>query len=361
LELLQPQHCWYVCVDVAVSKFYELFIFIDFSYLHCLYLREIIKPLAIVFGWSMVEQFLAGAHDMDKHFVETNPRHNFPVLLALTDVWNDAFLGSSGRIVTPFSEQFASYASFVAILESETCGRCFDKQGRKVSGSKTASAAVIQGSLQGEYDRMLYQGGRIFPSELIATMQSPAATVVELGSSGAGSRITAHDRMMCTLFAHADLLAFGSIGPPASVGDNPIANRQSLNSYQSSGAIPPNTSSAVLQSSSTESQSQSEGNRPSTLMLCSRCDAFTCGQLVALSEHRVVVAARIWDVNPFLSESGSRLRETETERLQEKLQNLWVMGIDETDDDDKLDYVGEKSNFATSKVLAHYANSRAIS
>jgi glucose-6-phosphate isomerase len=309
------------------------------------------KPLSIVFGWPIVEHFLAGAHDMDKHFVETNPRHNFPVLLALTDVWNDAFLGSSGRIVTPFSEQFASFASFVAVLESETCGRCFDKQGRKVSGSKTASAAVIQGSLQGEYDRMLYQGGRIFPSEMIATMQSPDITAIEIGgSSSAGSRITAHDRMVCTLFAHADLLA---------LGDNPVANRNPLHNNPS-GTLLQSTSSVALNSSSTDTQSQSEGNRPSTLILCSRCDAFTCGQLVALSEHRVVVSARIWDINPFLTESGSKLRETETERLQEKLQNFWVMGIDETDDDDKLDYAGEKSNFATSKVLALYASSRSV-
>jgi len=105
------------------------------------------KPLSIVFGWPIVEHFLAGAHDMDKHFVETNPRHNFPVLLALTDVWNDAFLGSSGRIVTPFSEQFASFASFVAVLESETCGRCFDKQGRKVAGSKNGIGGSHTGKL----------------------------------------------------------------------------------------------------------------------------------------------------------------------------------------------------------------------
>jgi glucose-6-phosphate isomerase len=49
-------------------------------------------PLSIVFGWPTVEAFLAGAHDIDLHFVETNPRHNLPVLLALTDIWNDCLL-----------------------------------------------------------------------------------------------------------------------------------------------------------------------------------------------------------------------------------------------------------------------------
>jgi glucose-6-phosphate isomerase len=46
-------------------------------------------PLAMVFGWQICQEFPNGAHDMNRHFVETNPRHNLPVLLALTDVWKN--------------------------------------------------------------------------------------------------------------------------------------------------------------------------------------------------------------------------------------------------------------------------------
>jgi glucose-6-phosphate isomerase len=79
-------------------------------------------PLAMVFGWQICQEFLNGANDMDGNFVETDPRHNLPVLLALTDVWNDSFLGSNGRIVSPFTEVFATYPAFCATLESQTCG-----------------------------------------------------------------------------------------------------------------------------------------------------------------------------------------------------------------------------------------------
>eukprot|EP00536_Pseudo-nitzschia_multiseries_P006493 jgi/Psemu1/193237/e_gw1.139.123.1 len=91
-------------------------------------------PLCIVFGWPTVEAFLSGAHDMDQHFVETNPRHNLPVLLALTDVWNDCLLSPSnsnksnpysnnaGRILTPYTEALVAYPAFVAALEAQTCG-----------------------------------------------------------------------------------------------------------------------------------------------------------------------------------------------------------------------------------------------
>eukprot|EP00957_Ditylum_brightwellii_P157158 11961493-Ditylum_brightwellii.AAC.1 len=79
--------------------------------------------MSIVFGWRIVEKIIAGAHDLDTHFVETNPRHNLPVLLALADIWNDAFLHClAGRIVSPFTEALSSYPAFLAALESQTCG-----------------------------------------------------------------------------------------------------------------------------------------------------------------------------------------------------------------------------------------------
>ena len=53
----------------------------------------------------------------------------------------------------------------------------------------------------------------------------------------------------------------------------------------------------------------SDGNRPSTLLMCDKCDAFVCGQLVALAEHRVVIKARLWNNDPFAKEIGSSIRE----------------------------------------------------
>ena len=41
-----------------------------------------------------------------------------------------------------------------------------------------------------------------------------------------------------------------------------------------------------------------DGNHSSTLLIRSRCDdAFGCGQLISLAEHRdTMVAARLWDI-----------------------------------------------------------------
>lgn len=49
-------------------------------------------PLSFIFGWDVISTILLGVHDMDVHFVDTCPRQNIPIILALIDVWNEAFL-----------------------------------------------------------------------------------------------------------------------------------------------------------------------------------------------------------------------------------------------------------------------------
>jgi glucose-6-phosphate isomerase len=58
-------------------------------------------PLALHFGFPVVRDFLAGAHDMDTHFFEAPLRNNIPVLLGLIGVWNASFLGHSARVILP--------------------------------------------------------------------------------------------------------------------------------------------------------------------------------------------------------------------------------------------------------------------
>jgi glucose-6-phosphate isomerase len=266
---------------------------------------------------------------MDKHFVATNPRHNLPVLLALTDVWNDSFLGSTGRIVTPFTEAFAAYPAFCAALESQTCGNSADVS--------TCSSMVIDGGLHNAYDRTLYQTSRVLPSELVMTMDSQiaanAASNMNLDDVHASQ-----DALICSMFAHADEMAFGT---DVNKAFDPLAPTSKDN-----------------QGNNTETQ-QSEGNRPSTLIMCGKCDAFTCGQLVALAEHRAVVKARIWDVDPFAREVGSSLRSKRTEKLKEDLQKMFTNmrdGDDADDEDDDDDKVNDGMNLSTKTILGHYAN-----
>ena len=63
------------------------------------------------------------------------------------------------------------------------------------------------------------------------------------------------------------------------------------------------------------------GNQPSTILICGKCDAFTCGQLIALAEHRALVKAWLWDADPFATMRSS-IREERHEYLLEKLHKM---------------------------------------
>ena len=259
---------------------------------------------------------------MDKHFVETNPRHNLPVLLALTDIWNDSLLSSDGRIVSPFSEALAAYPEFCANLEAQTCG--------SGSNAKRGSSLVIYGGLHHSYDKALYSATKIFPSELILTLDSQTS----FNTSSKDEDVhAAQDLLICSAFAHADELAFGST--------------------TETGIM-----SLLEPSPEPKEVASSDGNRPSALIICDRGDAFACGQLVALAEHRAVIKAWIWDVDPFSKIEGSSIRVNRTKALKERLDEMFgrlSRGEQLEEDEDATDD-GKAFNLSTRTILRHYAN-----
>jgi len=284
-------------------------------------------PLAIIFGWHLTRQFVDGAHTMDKHFVETNPRHNLPVLLALTDIWNDSLLSSNGRIVSPFAEALAAYPAFCANLEAQTCG--------SGPNAKAGSSLVIDGGLHHSYDKALYSATKVFPSEMIMTLDSQTSFNVssKYASGGRSEDVyTAQDLLICSVFAHADELAFGSVE----------TGTMSL--------LEPNPEPVEIASS--------DGNRPSTVLICDRCDAFACGQLVALAEHRAVIKAWICDVDPFSKVAGSSIRVSRTDSLKERLDQMFakLSNGEDLDDDEDEPEDGRFFNLSTRTILRHYAN-----
>ncbi len=353
-------------------------------------------PLSIVFGWPTVEAFLAGAHDIDLHFVETNPRHNLPVLLALTDIWNDCLLSplnknntdshNAGRIVTPYTEAFVAYPAFVATLEAQICGRKrFDKRNTRFAvpsraspfsstrygqtnsmspssstmQSSACSTVVIDGGLHGIYDRSLYQSSKVIPSELVMTLDSQLASNATLKGGGGTQEIhQAQDALMCSLFAHADGLAFGSDFKTSNNHNlRPCSDDESRASAGGDGTVQQHS---VVDEEKLIEKHGCNGNRPSTVLLCGRLDAFTCGQLVAMAEHRAAVKAWICEIDPFPftgenSGDGVSARSRQTKILQESLEKMMADGYSEEEDGDETENMAGL-NLSTKTILLHYAN-----
>eukprot|EP01082_Thalassiosira_pseudonana_P006038 g5437.t1 g5437 contig2:539861-540940(+) len=171
-------------------------------------------PLSMLFGWEVVFSLLSGAHDIDQHFVETNPRHNLPVILALTDVWNDAFMMCRGRVMSPFLQAFASYPKYVGMLENRVLG------GRKIVAQERVSFQAkpsVEGAspvIDGGYNLIHDRGDQKLSSELITALDPTKESNVRLSSEEVLYKN--NDSRICSMFGYADVLAFGSGGVPTS-------------------------------------------------------------------------------------------------------------------------------------------------
>lgn len=87
-----------------------------------------------------------------------------------------------------------------------------------------------------------------------------------------GEPVSNHDELMCNFFAQPDALAMGK-------------RVEELVAEGVPAALHPHK--------------EFPGNRPSLSLLFPKLNARTCGQLLALYEHRVAVQGFIWGINSF--------------------------------------------------------------
>ena len=297
------------------------------SFLSCSYAT--ILPLSLVFGWDTARRILDGCHDMDQHFVDTNPRHNLPVLLALMDIWNDCMVHASSntngsgsvaaRIVTPGTAALGGYPQYCAALESHVCGGA--------SPTRTAAASlVVANDDNGLWDR---------------TVQPPAAASHTPNSSSSSNSTTSMNaELVMTLDGQTDF----------------IASRISGSAAQSSNSVHHAAHDQLvcrrLAQADALANSGTTG-RPSVLLWTHTLDAFGCGQLLALAEHRALVKAHLWQVDPFVSSIATPTRVVPTRTVEQytsDLQRLVLQQEEDGEDDDT-----DRLTLATKTILSHYA------
>jgi glucose-6-phosphate isomerase len=207
-------------------------------------------PLAIAIGADHFRAFLAGAHAMDQHFLNTEPAQNLPVRLGLLDVWYRNFLHYSSRCIAPYHSALKRYAPYLQQLEMESNGKQVDQVGQALP---YGTSPVLWGEPgtngQHAFFQMLHQGTDVVPVEFLAVKYATHA-----------------------LPDHQALLL-----------SNALAQSQAL----------------MLGKSDVDGHKKFAGNRPSTFVLLEDLAPFNLGALIALQEHRVFVSGTVWGINSF--------------------------------------------------------------
>jgi glucose-6-phosphate isomerase len=231
-------------------------------------------PLALHFGWPVVQAFLAGARDMDHHFLTAPLQANVPVLMALLGVWNSQFQGLPARAIAPYTEALCELAAHVQQVDMESNGKTVRKDGTRapVLGADGQQARDERGEPRweafGEVDFgqagtnaqhsffQLFHQGRVVPVDFIGAVHSQHDRRCH-----ENPRLSNHDELMCNFFAQPDALATGR--------DHADPHRAM------------------------------SGNRPSSVLLWTQVSAYEVGALLSLYEHRTAVQGFVWGINSF--------------------------------------------------------------
>jgi glucose-6-phosphate isomerase len=222
---------------------------------------------AIALGWEVFERMLAGAREMDDHFVSAPLERNAPILLALAQVFNVDGLNRLARTVAPYAHALRRLPSFLQQLEMESNGKRVHRDGTPVT-RQTCPVVFGEPGTNGQHAffQQIHQGPDVVPAEFVIV----ARTHEDAPESPLWSNALAQGQALMvgktTDAARAEGLA------------------QGLSEDEAARLAPHRTFT---------------GNRPSTAIVMERLTPRTLGALLALYEHKTFVEGVIWDINSF--------------------------------------------------------------
>jgi glucose-6-phosphate isomerase len=237
-------------------------------------------PIAIALGADPFRQLLAGAHAMDRHFVETPLSSNVPVLLGLLDVWYRNFHGAASRSVAPYHQGLKRLPAYLQQLEMESNGKRVDRDGEALP---FATSPVVWGEPgtngQHAYFQMLHQGTDLIPVEFIL-VRRPTFDAAGLDPALLAPLERQHAMLLANGLAQSQALMQGQTVEQALADSAPTVSKQ-------------------LDPLTLARHRHFPGNRPSTTLLLDRLTPHSLGSLVAMYEHRVFTSGALWGINSF--------------------------------------------------------------
>lgn len=214
-------------------------------------------PIALQLGMAGFEQLLAGAHAMDRHFSAAPLADNLPVIMGLLTVWNSSFLGINAQAILPYDARLKLFPAYLTQLVMESNGKSVDRAGNALN-YKTCPIlwGEVGSNAQHAFYQLLHQGTQPVSCDFIVPIQR-----YDRDDEAGASLQSQHLLSLANCFAQSRGLMLG-----ADAEDGHL---------------------------------HYPGNQSSTTLLLDKLTPYRLGQLIALYEHQVYVAAVLWDINPF--------------------------------------------------------------
>ena len=226
-------------------------------------------PVALAIGIDGFREFLAGAHEMDKHFRTAPLERNMPVVLGMLGVWYRNFYQCGSISIAPYHQDLAQFPAYLQQLDMESNGKQVTVAGKNVD---TDTGPVVWGDVgtngQHAYFQLLHQGTTMVPVDFIAALQPTHALPSH------------HAVLLANCFAQSEALMRGK-------------DTEEVRKELQDQGLPEADIGALLL------HKVFPGNRPSNTILMDKLTPAALGALIALYEHKVFVQGVVWGINSF--------------------------------------------------------------
>lgn len=225
--------------------------------------------ICLAIGFDNFIELLEGAHEMDKHFANTEFENNIPVILALIGIWYNNFHGAESEAILPYDQYLHRFAAYFQQGNMESNGKYVDRNGDAVDYQ---TGPIIWGEPgtngQHAFYQLIHQGTKLIPCDFIA----PAISHNQVSDH--------HQKLMSNFFAQTEALAFGK------------SKAQVEAEFAAAGKSAEEVKDLV-------NFKVFEGNRPTNSILVKQITPKTLGNLIAMYEHKIFVQGVIWNIFSF--------------------------------------------------------------
>lgn len=226
-------------------------------------------PIALGLGWNVFADLLAGAHEMDEHFLSAPISENAPIQMALSGVANCSVLGFASMAMCPYDARLTDLVPWLQQLEMESLGKSVLQDGSPLSVPSSPAIWGMPGTdSQHTFFQWLHQDKKGAPVDFVICAEPD------------------HKHAY-----HHRLLVSNCLGQRSALWRGKSYDEALIESTQL-GHTPE-------QAQWLAKHRVHAGGRPSTLIVLPKLDARRLGALLALYEHKVFTQAIIWGINPF--------------------------------------------------------------
>lgn len=225
--------------------------------------------LAIALGMDLYKELLLGAYAMDEHFFTSALSNNIPVVLALLSIWYQNFLKTQTHAVISYAEPLSLLTEYLQQLNMESLGKSVTLDGQRVD-YKTGS--IVWGGIgtnaQHAVQQLILQGTHLIPTDFIVVKKR--------------TDISSENAQRMYIYAQAQIAAM----------TKGLSQEEAFVLFKHEGY----SDEMAKEQAPHRMISQ---HQPTQLFILSDLRPRSLGALLATYEHKVLVQAALWGINPF--------------------------------------------------------------